>query len=404
GDTSDNIPGVPKCGPKTAAKWLGQYGDLENLMANADEIKGKVGEYLRDSLEQLPLARELTTIKLDVELGQEVPELKPGQMDVEALQHHYTRLESKRLLDTLGDAVEPEPELENPEPVVGEYQTILDQEAFEAWVQRLEQSELFAFDTETNSLDYMQAELVGLSFAIEAGEAAYVPVAHNYPGAPQQLDRDQVLGRLKPLLEDAARAKVGQNLKYDMSVLARYGIEMRGIRFDTMLESYVFNSTGSRHDMDSLSNNYLGHATIKYEEVAGKGAKQITFDQVPLEQAAPYAAEDADITLRLHQRLWPALEQEPSLAGLLRDLEMPLVPVLSRMERSGVLVDSGMLKQQSQRFAEKLHDLEQRAYAIAGRPFNLGSPKQIGAIFFDELEMPVISKTPKGAPSTAESV
>ncbi|MCP3669023.1 MAG: DNA polymerase I [Gammaproteobacteria bacterium] len=404
GDTSDNIPGVPKCGPKTAAKWLGQYGDLDNLMSHADEIKGKVGEYLHDSLEQLPLARELTTIKLDVELAQEVPQLKPGQIDVEALQHHYTRLESKRLLDTLGDAVEPEPEPENPEPVVGEYQTILDQEAFEAWVQRLEQSELFAFDTETNSLDYMQAELVGLSFAIESGEAAYVPVAHNYPGAPQQLDRGQVLGRLKPLLEDAAKAKVGQNLKYDMSVLARYGIEMRGIRFDTMLESYVLNSTGSRHDMDSLSINYLGHATIKYEEVAGKGAKQITFDQVPLEQAAPYAAEDADITLRLHQRLWPALEQEPGLAGLLQDMEMPLVPVLSRMERSGVLVDSDMLKQQSQRFAEKLHELEQRAYAIAGRPFNLGSPKQIGAIFFDELEMPVISKTPKGAPSTAESV
>jgi len=402
GDTSDNIPGVPKCGPKTAAKWLGQYGDLDNLMSHADEIKGKVGEYLRASLEQLSLARELATIKLDLELEQGVPQLKPVQMDIAALQRHYTRLESKRLLDTLGDVAESEPE--TAETVAGDYQTILDQERFEVWVQRLEQSELFAFDTETNSLDYMQAELVGLSFAIETGEAAYVPVAHNYPGAPQQLDRDQVLERLKPLLEDATRAKVGQNLKYDMSVLARYGIEMRGIAFDTMLESYVLNSTGSRHDMDSLSSNYLGHATIKYEEVAGKGAKQITFDQVPLEQAAPYAAEDADITLRLHQRLWPDLEQEPSLAGVLRDLEMPLVPVLSRMERTGVLVDSDMLKQQSQRFAEKLHELEQRAYAIAGRPFNLGSPKQIGAIFFDELEMPVISKTPKGAPSTAESV
>ncbi len=404
GDSSDNIPGVPKCGPKTAAKWLGQYGDLENLMAHAHEIKGKVGEYLRDSLEQLPMAQELTTIKLDVELEQAVPQLKPGQMDVATLRQHYIRLESKRLLGTLGDAVASEPEPEVAEPVAGDYQTILDRESFEAWVQRLEQSELFAFDTETNSLDYMQAELVGLSFAIEAGEAAYVPVAHNYPGAPEQLERDQVLERLKPLLEDPAKFKVGQNLKYDMSVLARYGIEMRGIKFDTMLESYVLNSTGSRHDMDSLSRNYLGHATIKYEEVAGKGAKQITFDQVPLEQAAPYAAEDADITLRLHQRLWPDLQQQPSLSGLLQDLEMPLVPVLSRMERTGVLVDSAMLKQQSQRFAEKLHELEQRAYGIAGRPFNLGSPKQIGAIFFDELEMPVISKTPKGAPSTAESV
>jgi len=313
-------------------------------------------------------------------------------------------LESKSLLDTLGEVSESEPEQETPEPVQGDYQTILEQSEFETWVQRLEQSELFAFDTETNSLDYMQAELVGLSFAIDPGEAAYVPVAHNYPGAPEQLERDYVLERLKPLLEDQAQLKVGQNLKYDMSVLARYGIEMRGIAFDTMLESYVLDSTASRHDMDSLSSNYLQHITIKYEEVAGKGAKQITFDQVPLEQAAPYAAEDADITLRLHQRLWPDLKQESSLAGVFQDLEMPLVPVLSRMERIGVRVDGDMLKRQSQRFAEKLHELEQRAYCIAGRPFNLGSPKQIGQIFFEELEMPVISKTPKGAPSTAESV
>jgi DNA polymerase I len=404
GDTSDNIPGVPKCGPKTAAKWLGEYADLDNLMAHADEIKGKVGEYLRESLEQLPLARELTTIKLDVEMDLMPRQLRPAQMDVDALRQHYSRIESRRLLDSLGATPATEPEAEMPEPIQGDYQTILDQDAFEAWVKRLEQAELFAFDTETNSLDYMQAELVGLSFAIEPGEAAYVPVAHNYPGAPQQLDRALVLERLKPLLEDAGRAKVGQNLKYDMSVLARYGIDMRGIAFDTMLESYVLDSTASRHDMDSLSNKYLGHATIKYEDVAGKGAKQITFDQVPLEQAGPYAAEDADITLRLHQILWPMLEQEPSLAGVFRDLEMPLVPVLSHIERTGVRIDSDMLKRQSGRFAEELHHLEQQAYKIAGRPFNLGSPKQIGAIFFEELDMPVISKTPKGAPSTAESV
>ncbi len=405
GDSSDNIPGVPKCGPKTAAKWLGQYTTLDNLMAHADEIKGKVGEYLRESMEQLPLARELATIKLDVELELGPKELKPADADISALKRHYTRLESKRLLESLGEtpAAEPEPEAP-PVSIQGDYQTILDRDSFEAWMVRLEQAELFAFDTETNSLDYMQAELVGLSFAIEPGEAAYVPVAHIYPGAPEQLGRDYVLQRLKPLLEDAARPKVGQNLKYDMSVLARYGIEMRGITFDTMLESYVLDSTASRHDMDSLSNKYLGHATIKYEDVAGKGAKQLTFDQVPLDQAAPYAAEDADITLRLHQRLWPDLERDGSLKSVFSDMEMPLVPVLSRIERTGVRIDSGMLNQQSQRFAQKLHELEQQAYKIAGRTFNLGSPKQIGAIFFDELEMPVISKTPKGAPSTAESV
>ncbi len=404
GDTSDNIPGVPKCGPKTAAKWLGEYGDLDNLISHADEIKGKVGEYLRASLEQLPLARELATIKLDVALDQGPLQLKPTEMDLDALRQHYTRIESKRLLDSLGEASPPEPEPETPAPVQGDYQTILDQESFESWLERLQQAELFAIDSETSSLDYMQAELVGLSFAIEPGEAAYLPLAHNYTGAPQQLDRASVLERLKPLLEDAAKAKVGQNLKYDMSVLANYGIEMRGIAFDTMLESYVLDSTASRHDMDSLADKYLGHATIKYEDVAGKGAKQITFDQVPLEQAAPYAAEDADITLRLHHKLWPILEREPALAGVFLDLEMPLVPVLSRMERTGVRIDSAMLKRQSGRFAEELHRLEQQAYQIAGRPFNLGSPKQIGSIFFDELDMPVISKTPKGVPSTAESV
>ena len=404
GDSSDNIPGVPKCGPKTAAKWLGQYESLDNLMAHADEIKGKVGEYLRESLEQLPLARELATIKLDVELELRPKQLRPADADISALKQHYSWLESKRLLDSLGETPATEPEAEAPEPIQGDYSTILDKDSFEAWVTRLEQAELFAFDTETNSLDYMQADLVGLSFAIEPGEAAYVPVAHNYPGAPEQLERDYVLQRLKPLLEDVSRPKVGQNLKYDMSVLARYDIEMQGIAFDTMLESYVLDSTASRHDMDSLSKNYLGHATIKYEDVAGKGAKQLTFDQVPLEQAGPYAAEDADITLRLHHRLCPDLEKERALNSVFSEMEMPLVPVLSRIERTGVLIDSVMLNQQSQRFAEKLHELEQHSYEIAGRSFNLGSPKQIGAIFFDELEMPIISKTPKGAPSTAESV
>jgi len=250
----------------------------------------------------------------------------------------------------------------------------------------------------------MQAELVGVSFAVAANEAVYVPVDHRYPGAPDQLSREEVLGKLQPLLEDAKRAKVGQNLKYDMSVLARYGIELRGIAFDTMLESYVLDSTATRHDMDSLAAKYLDHGTIKYEDVAGKGAKQLTFDQVPLEQAAPYAAEDADVTLRLHEVLWPQLEAQPSLASVLQDIEMPLVPVLSRMERTGVRIDTRMLQRQSKGLAERMAALEEKAHTIAGRPFNIGSPKQIGEIFFDELGLPVVAKTPSGAPSTAESV
>ncbi len=406
GDSSDNIPGVPKCGPKTAAKWLAAYGDLDTLMAKSDEIKGKIGENLRASLEILPLSRQLTTIKRDVELEESPQTLKPIAADTEQLRSEYQRLESRRLLESLEAATEgmPEEAVGASEPIEAHYETILDMASFDRWFARLEQAELFAFDTETTSLDYMQAEIVGLSFAIEAGEAAYLPVAHDYPGAPDQLSRERILERFKPLLENPNQAKVGQNLKYDMSVLARYGIEMQGIAFDTMLESYIYNSTGSRHDMDSLSQNYLGLPTTKFEQVAGKGAKQLTFNQVDLEQAAPYAAEDADITLRLHQHLWPKLESEPALASLLKEIEMPLVPLLSRIERTGVLIDSQMLAKQGQEQAIKLHELEQRAYEIAGRNFNLNSPKQIGQIFFEELELPVISKTPKGAPSTAESV
>ncbi len=281
---------------------------------------------------------------------------------------------------------------------------MLDETRFDAWLGRLEQAELFSFDTETTSLNYMQAEIVGVSFAIEAGEAAYVPLAHDYPGAPDQLDRDATLARLKPLLEDPARHKVGQNLKYDMSVLANHGIELQGIAYDTMLESYVLDAGVGRHDMDSLAERHLGHKTIHFEDIAGKGAKQLTFDQIPLEQAGPYAAEDADITLRLHQALWPRLEQVPALSGVLREIEVPLLRVLSRIERTGVRLDSGMLATQSNELAKRMHELEQQAYAIAGRTFNMGSPKQIGQIFFEELELPVITKTPKGAPSTAEDV
>ena len=403
GDSSDNIPGVPKCGPKTAAKWLASYQDLDQLMARADEIKGKVGENLRASLEQLTLARELTRIRRDLELDKGPDELKPGEPDTDALRSLYGWMESRRLLETLGQEVEEPPPPAETE-IGASYETLLQQSEFDRWLKKLEAAELFAFDTETTSLDYMQAEIVGVSFAVKAGEAAYVPLAHRYPGAPDQLEREQVLGALKPLLEDSGRPKLGQNLKYDMSVLARYGIEMRGIAYDTMLESYVLDSTATRHDMDSLAQKYLNRRTIKYEEVAGKGAKQIGFDQVPLEQAAPYAAEDADVTLQLHRNLWPRLENEPSLSHLFQELEMPLVPVLSRMERTGVLIDSAMLRRQSQGLGERLLALEAQAYEVAGRPFNLGSPKQIGQIFFEELGLPVIAKTPKGAPSTAESV
>lgn len=403
GDAVDNIPGVPKCGPKTAAKWLGEYGDLDNLMAHADEIKGKIGENLRASLEQLPLSRELATIKLDVELEQGPKDYRPVDPDTERLREHYSRMESNRLLATLEGGV-PAESIDEPLSLDTEYATLLEEKAFKQWLQQLKQAELFAFDTETTSLDYMQAELVGLSFSVTPGKAAYVPVAHDYPGAPPQLDREWVLTQIKPLLEDEKHKKVGQNLKYDMSILARYGIELRGIAFDTMLESYVLDSTATRHDMDSLARKYLNHATIHFEDIAGKGKKQLTFNQIELEQAGPYAAEDADITLRLHETLWPRLEGESLLAELFQSLEVRLVPVLSRMERNGVRIDSQMLLRQSQELAKGMHELEQQAYEIAGHSFNLGSPKQIGEIFFNELQLPVIAKTPKGAPSTAESV
>jgi DNA polymerase-1 len=401
GDTVDNIPGVPKCGPKTAAKWLAQFDTLDEVIARADEVKGKIGESLRASLEFLPLSRTLTTIKTDVPLEQRIDDLQPGDGDQDQLRAHYERLESRRLIASLepnGATTAATPE------VAVDYETVFDQQTFDRWLDRLRVAELFAFDTETTSLDYMQAQIVGVSFAVEPGQAAYVPLAHQYPGAPDQLDREQALSALKPLLEDPARRKVGQNLKYDMSVLANHGITLRGIAFDTMLESYVLNAGGGRHDMDSLAERHLGHKTIHFQDIAGKGAKQLTFDQIPLEQAGPYAAEDADITLRLHQALWPQLEQSASLQSVFSDIEVPLVSVLSRIERTGVRLDGGMLARQSAELAKRMHDLEQQAYAIAGRNFNMGSPKQIGQIFFEELSLPVIARTPKGAPSTAESV
>ncbi|MCG7940370.1 MAG: DNA polymerase I [Candidatus Thiodiazotropha lotti] len=404
GDSADNIPGVPKCGPKTAAKWLKSYETLDELISHAEEIGGKIGENLRTSLEQLPLSRKLATIKLDVALDQAPTDHSIGEQNTALLRSHFQRMESSRLLASLEGTDQEAPQAESEPAVEADYQTILSQGELLKWLKRLSSSELFAFDTETTSLDYMQAELVGISFAITPGEAAYVPLAHDYPGAPEQLPLDWVLEQFKPLLEDPEQKKVGQNLKYDMSVLARYGIQMQGIAFDTMLESYVLNSTATRHDMDSLAKNYLNHATIHFEDIAGKGKKQLTFNQIELDQASPYAAEDADITLRLHQEIWPKLESESSLTKLFNELEVALVPVLSRIERNGVSVDSTMLRGQSDAFARQLHELEQQAYSLAGHNFNLGSPKQIGEVFFNELQLPVISKTPKGAPSTAESV
>ncbi len=406
GDKVDNIPGVPGVGPKTAAKWLKQYGDLDHLVAHADEIKGKIGDKLRAALDDLPLSRELTRIRTDLDLGVEPKELTPGEADIERLRALYRRLDARRLLATLDEEEKERAGGTGGAPVAsgGDYQILLEEAELDAWLARLADAELFAFDTETTGLDYMRAEVVGVSFAVNAGEAAYVPFSHGYPGAPAQLDRDAVLERLRPLLEDPERGKLGQNLKYDKNVLANHGIELQGIAHDTMLESYVLNSTATRHDMDSLASRYLDIQTVHFEDIAGKGRKQLTFDQIPLEQAGPYAAEDADITWRLHQVLWPRLEAEPKLRFVYEEIELPLEPVLSRIERTGVCIDRERLAEQGEELARRLAELEAHAHELAGHPFNLGSPKQIGQILFEELGLPVISKTPKGAPSTAESV
>jgi DNA polymerase-1 len=419
GDTSDNIPGVPKCGPKTAVKWLAEFGSLDALIARAGEVGGKIGENLRASLAQIPLSRQLATIKCDVALDVGMEQLIMQPPDTAKLRALFTRLEFhawlKQLEASAAALTLPSPEgrgfsaqenefspaLAQPEK---RYATILSEADLQAWLDRLGQAELFAFDTETTSLDYMRAEIVGVSFALEPGEAAYLPLAHDYPGAPPQLQRAWALERLRPLLEDASRAKLGQHLKYDAHVLANHGIRLRGIQHDTMLESYVLNSTATRHDMDSLAGFYLKEKTIHYEDVAGKGAKQIPFSQVDIEAATAYAAEDADITLRLHRCLWPQLQASPRQAALYQDLEIPLAPVLERIERAGVLVDVFMLAGQSGELAARMAELERAAHAAAGQPFNLGSPKQIQAILYGQQGLPIIKKTPTGQPSTDESV
>jgi DNA polymerase-1 len=403
GDSSDNIPGVPKVGAKTAAKWLNAYDSADGIVASADEIKGKVGESLRDHIDQLRLSQELATIRVDVDLPVTIAELEAGNADVDKLRELYERFELRTLLKQLDDPSG----AAAPEAAAGpaaDYETVLTWNAFEAWLARIRSADLVAFDTETTSLEYMQAEIVGLSVSVAAGAAAYIPVAHDYPGAPDQLPRDEVLEKLRPWLEDPDAGKVGHHLKYDAHVLARHGIHLRGMAFDSMLESYVLNSVATRHDMDSVARHYLGRETIHYEDVAGKGARQLTFNEIDLETAAPYAAEDADITLQLHETLWEKLREVEPLRKVYTDIEQPLVPVLLDMEETGVLLDRDMLAKQSTELAKRMAELEQEAHELGGGPFNLGSPKQLQEILFDRLELPVIRKTPKGQPSTAEDV
>ncbi len=399
GDTSDNIPGVPQVGPKTAIKWLLGYNSLDNLVAHANNIKGKAGENLRASLEQLPLAKKLATIKLDVPLKIQLTDLKRQAPDNETLKKIFQEMEFKNWLNALLEKT----------PVVTQnkyagYETILTQAELTAWLNKLEQAELIAFDTETTSLNYMEANIVGVSFAITPGKAAYIPLAHDYPDAPAQLNREVVLSQLKPLLENPAIKKVGHNIKYDFEVLANHNIQLQGIAYDTMLESYILDSNSPNHDMDSLALKYLGWRTIHFADVAGKGAKQITFNQVPIPAAATYAAEDADVTLQLHLTLWPRLLKEAGLRSVLEEIEIPLIPVLARMERYGVLIDVDMLRNQSAELEKRLYELDQEIIAQAGTSFNLNSPKQLQEILFTKLKLPILQKTPTGQPSTADPI
>lgn len=411
GDSSDNIPGIPGVGPKTAAKWLKEYGSLDAILAHAEEFSGHSGANLRASQEQLPLAQQLVTLDCAVALPLTPDQLQRSEPDNEALRALYRRYEFNSWLAQLdanapvhAPAEQAQGKLDLGAETTMNYQLICDDASLDAWLDRLRGAPLIAFDTETDQLDYMQARLVGVSFAVQSYEAAYVPLMHDYAGAPAQLNRDRVLHKLRPLLEDPELPKLGQNLKFDLHILLHHGIHLRGIRHDTMLQSYVLDSTATRHDMDSMAEKYLATSTVRFEDIAGKGAKQLTFNQIPLEQAGPYAAEDADVTLRLHQHLWPKLEQEIHLKALYENLEIPLVEVLAHMEHTGVRIDAQRLRQQSQELAERLLVLEQEAQKLAGQPFNLGSTKQLQQILFEKLKLPVVKKTPKGQPSTAEDV
>ena len=427
GDTVDNVPGVEKCGPKTAAKWLAEYGTLDGVIAAAPAMKGKIGENLRAALPRLPLNRDLVTIRTDVELEQGPRDLRLRDQHVDSLRELYGRYGFTQALRELGGVAAPAaadeakvslrgtaagfarssdsaPAVETDPAMAdkGEYETVFSGEQLQAWVERLRAADEFAFDTETDALDAMRARLVGVSVAVEPGRGAYIPVGHDYPGAPAQLPEAQVLDALRPLLEDAGKRKLGQHGKYDIHVLRRHGVEVRGYADDTMLESFVLNSTATRHDMDSLAQRYLGYTTTKFEEVAGKGAKQISFAQVGIDEAGAYAAEDADITLRLHRVLAPKLAAEPALEKVYRQIEMPLVPVLARIEANGVCIDSAELRRQSADLSSRMLAAQRKATELAGRSFNLDSPKQLQAVLFDELGLPALVKTPKGQPSTNE--
>ena len=443
GDSADNIPGIPKCGPKTAVKWLTAFGNIDNLVANAPMIGGKIGEYLRGNLEQLALSRKLTEIKLDCDLPVHLEDIQRRPADMHRLQELFAEYELNTWLQqimkgevpfmkTSGHQAPPplvvKAETNNPamadgmtktsteSPAIsatnsrqGVYETLYTPAQFERWIERIEQADLFALDTETTSLNTLQAKIVGICLAVKNPEddnnlACYIPLGHDYEGAPEQLDMEMVLARLKPILEDETVDKCGQNLKYDWHVLQNHGINLKGIKFDTMIESYCLNSIATRHNMDDLALHYLNHRTIHFEDIAGKGKKQLTFNQIEIKTASPYAAEDADITLQLHQTLWKQLEAEPSLRKVFTDIEMPLVPVLAHMERNGVLLDTEMLAKQSVEITAKLAELEQKAHLIAGEVFNLNSSKQLQVILFENLELPILKKTPKGQASTAEPV
>ncbi|GKT11455.1 MAG: DNA polymerase I [Thiomicrorhabdus sp.] len=436
GDSSDNIPGVPKCGPKTAVKWLTAFGNVDNVIANAPMMGGKIGEHLRNNIDLLLLSRKLTTIKLDCELPVGLDDIKRHPADMERLAELFDEYDLKNWLTQVmndevpfskstgkkahsqtltkkGSTAEVSDTAAASSPATStatSYETIYTQGQFELWIERIQNADLFAIDTETTSLNTMQAKIVGICLAVqnpdnsEENLACYIPLAHDYEGAPDQLDLQRVLDRLKPILEDETVAKCGQNLKYDWHVLQNHGISLKGIQFDTMIESYTFNSVATRHNMDDLALKYLNHRTTHFEEIAGKGKKQLTFNQIEIKVAAPYAAEDADITLQLHKTLWQQLEAEPSLKKVFTDIEMPLLPVLAHMERNGVLLDIDMLAKQSEEITIKLADLEQKAHLIAGEVFNLNSSKQLQVILFENLELPIIKKTPKGQASTAEPV
>ena len=413
GDSSDNIAGVPKVGTKTAAKWLGEYQTLDNLVAHADEITGKVGENLRENLAQLALAKQLTVIRCDLELPYNMADLTRRPIHDEQLKTQLTELEFFSWLNALNkNSTETKPFFKKADVVLNEptettatahYDVITTMPQLDAWISRLEKSALIAFDTETTSLDYMKAEIVGLSFAVQTGEAAYLPLTHNYPNAPTQLNREQALEKLRPLLENPTHLKVGQNLKYDYHVLANHGVTLRGIAHDTMLASYVLDSTG-KHNLDFLAQKHLNLKTIRYEEVAGKGAKKLNFSEVEIEVAARYVAEDADVCVRLHHALQAKLQAQPNLLTLYNELEMPLSSVLARLERNGVLIDDDLLAHQSLELAQQMMSLEQKAHDLAGHSFNLSSPKQIQTILYEQLNLPVLKRTPKGQPSTDESV